>query len=175
MSRLHEAEEKLIHDGNLEAAETLETFEARWRYAVFPAMIAFIILAAFGFYLIYGMLKRMEDLSANVNRMTEVIAVTLPAMQKNINMISDDVNKMSGTIQGSFPGIDKNVSTMSKEMKTLSYSTNSMAATTQSMGSDLWEMNRNISKPLALMNKMIPWSPRNNNTNIPAMTYYPAY
>lgn len=175
MSRLHDAEEKLINDGNQEAAETLETFEARWRYAVFPAMVAFIILAGFGFYLIYGMLKRMEDLSANVNRMTDVIAVTLPAMQKNINTISNDVSKMSGTIQGSFPNIDKNVSTMSEEMKTLSYSTSSMTATTQSMGYNLQELNQNISKPLSIMNQMIPWSPRNNNGNVPIMPYYPIY
>jgi len=52
MSNLKEAETKLIKGGNQEAAEALETFEFRWRYAVFPAMIAFTILSAFGFYLV---------------------------------------------------------------------------------------------------------------------------
>ena len=53
MSTLEDAEAKLIQGGNNEAAQTLESFENRWRFAVFPAMIAFVVLAGFGFYLIY--------------------------------------------------------------------------------------------------------------------------
>ena len=35
MTTLEDAETKLIEEGNQEAARTLETFESRWRYAVF--------------------------------------------------------------------------------------------------------------------------------------------
>lgn len=158
MSRLHDAEEKLIEGGNKEAAEALESFEARWKYAVFPAMIAFVILSAFGFYLIYGMLQRMEDLSKNVYRMTDVIQVTMPAMQNDISNMSGDMKRMNNTMQQSFPHLDQNIANMSDDMKTMSYSTASMAMTTQNMGRNLWELNKNVSKPLSVMNNMIPWS-----------------
>lgn len=171
MSRLHDAEEKLIDDGNVEAAETLETFEVRWKYAVFPAMIAFAVLSAFGFYLIYGMLQRMEDLSANVSEMTKVIQVSMPSMQGNMASMSGDIEKMTDTIQVSFPNLEKNVATMSNDMKAMSHSTSSMAVTTQNMGSNLWELNKNVSKPLSAMNNMLPWGKK--GTMPPPAPYYP--
>ena len=174
MSRLHDAEQKLIDEGNAEAAETLETLEVRWKYAVFPAMIAFIVLAAFGFYLIYGMLQRMEDLSRNVSRMAEVIQVSMPSMQKNMIDMSGDIHQLNTTIQQNFPTLEKSVSTMSNDMRTMSYSTNSMALTTHNLSSNVWELNRNMSKPLSVMNNMLPWG--NTRGTAPApMPLYPHY
>ena len=84
MTTLEDAETKLIEEGNQEAARTLETFESRWRYAVFPAMIAFFILSAFGFYLIYGMLQRMESISSDINRMTDLMEKSVPVITTDI-------------------------------------------------------------------------------------------
>lgn len=171
MSRLHDAEEKLIEDGNVEAAETLESIETRWKYAIFPAMIAFIVLAVFGFYLIYGMLQRMEDLSKNVLRMTDVIQTSMPSMQQDIGVMSGNMQQMNTTMQGNFPSLDKNIASMSTDMKTMSYSTASMAMTTQNMSQNLWELNRNVSKPLSAMNNIIPWSSK--GTPPPPAPFYP--
>jgi len=158
MSHLQNAEQQLINEGNPEAVETLEALETRWKYAVFPAMVAFIILAAFGFYLIYGMLQRMEDLSHNVYRMTEVIHKTMPSMQENMSNMSTDMHQINNTIQQNFPSLANDVSTMSDDMKTMSYSTTSMASTTHHLSNNVWELNHNVSKPLSLMNNMIPWN-----------------
>ncbi len=158
MSKIHDAEEKLIEADNKEAAETLETFEMRWKYAVFPAMFAFAILSAFGFYLIYGMLQRMEDLSENVYKMTETIQASMPAMKSNMDSMSADIHQMSGTIQEEFPKLDERILTMTSDMRTMSYSTASMAATTHNMSQNVWELNKNVSKPLSVMNNMLPWT-----------------
>ena len=140
MSSIQIAEAKLIEEGNSETAETLASFENRWRFAVFPAMVAFIVLSGFGFYLIYGMLQRMEQLATDVSHLTAVIAKSLPAMQSNVSDISNKITVMS------------------TEMKAISHSTSSLASSTQQMGVNVWEMNNNISKPLSLMNKMIPFA-----------------
>ncbi len=141
----------LQHKKEEELEKAVDGFENRWKYAVFPAMIAFIILSIFGFYLIYGMLQRMEDLSRDVNRMADTIAKSLPPMQDNITQMSGDMHQLNGVIGNSFPKLEQRVESMS-------YSTEHMAQTTNAMGNSVWEMNRNISRPLSVMNKMIPFS-----------------
>ena len=156
MTTLEDAETKLIEEGNEEAARTLETFESRWRYAVFPAMIAFFILSAFGFYLIYGMLQRMESISHDINRMTNL-------MEKSMPVISTDITELKNTISVSMPAIQANVNDMSD-------SANSMANSTHNMGQSTWEINRSISKPMRVMNNMFPWQ-----VDTPAPNLYRSY
>jgi len=178
MSQSQNAENKRINEGNnLETTETLEVLETRWKYAVFPAMIAFIILAGFGFYLIYGMLQRMEDLSHNVYRMTEVIQSAMPSMQKDMTHMSSNIQQINTTIQQNFPSLAHNVSSMSHDMKDMSYSTASMASTTHNLSYNVWELNKNVSQPLSLMNNILPW---NKAQRIPPPIYpqhinYPQY
>ena len=163
MTTLHEAEVKLIEEGNEEAAKTLETFEARWRYAVFPAMIAFVILSSFGFYLIYGMLQRMESMSNDISRMTNL-------MEKTVPMLAADVHQMNTTIATTMPELKQHVSSLTGEVATISNATSSMATSTHNMGQSTWELNRSFSKPLRAMNQMIPW-----NIDTPAPALYRLY
>lgn len=163
MTTLQDAESKLIEEGNEEAAQTLETFETRWRYAVFPAMVAFVILSAFGFYLIYGMLQRMESMSQDISRMTTL-------MEKTVPVLSSDIKNISHTIATTMPELGQNVSDMSRNVTSLSNSADSMAISTQHMGQSTWEINRSISKPMRAMNKMIPW-----NIDTPPPMMYRSY
>ena len=151
--------------------DALESMETRWKYAVFPAMIAFVILAGFGFYLIYGMLQRMEDIADDINDISKVMADSLPIMQggvvgmssrmqwigEDLNGMRADVHQLSVTIQQTMPNMEGKVDDMSKNIGNMTYATSSMATTTQNMGQNLWNMNRNFSKPLSMMRKMIPW------------------
>ncbi len=163
---------KVGRESEEELALAIDSFQNRWKYAVFPAMVAFVILSVFGFYLIYGMLQRMEDLSKDVNRMADTISDALPAMQQNVNMMATDMHQMNAAIGTSLPKLEQRVDAMSN-------STEHMAKTTDSMGQSMWEMNRNVSKPLSMMNKMIPWSTqkapttsRPNNNSYPQPVYY---
>ncbi len=161
------------HEREKELAQAVDSFQSRWKYAVFPAMVAFVILSVFGFYLIYGMLQRMEDLSKDVNRMADTIRDSLPAMQQNVGAMATDMHEMNKVIGASFPKLEQRVDAMSN-------STEYMAQTTGSMGQSMWELNNSVSKPLSMMNKMIPWSEKkapsanrpyyNNNSYQP--TYY---
>jgi len=147
-------ERKQTEQNNKRGAETteaLKNFENRWKYAVFPAMIAFVLLAGFGFYLIYNMLQRMEDLSRDVNRMVNVLEHSMPSM-------ANDVHSMNIAISNNLPALESEIASMSKEMKHMSHSTESLSASTRNMGHNLWEVNKNISTPLSIMNSVVPWS-----------------
>lgn len=146
---------------DIQTTKAIKSFEDRWKYAVFPAMIAFVLLASFGFYLIYGMLQRMESLAQDVNRMVAVLEKSLPSM-------TNDVKQMNQTISNSLPALEHKISDMSSEMKHMSHSTASLSATTQNMGHNLWEVNKNISTPLSIMNAAVPWS----RVRAPQPVYY---
>ena len=119
-------------------------------------MIAFFILSAFGFYLIYGMLQRMESISSDISRMTDL-------MEKSVPVITTDITDLKNTISISMPAIQENVNDMT-------LSADSMANSTHNMGQSTWEMNRSISKPMRAMNNMIPW-----NIDTPAPMLYRSY
>lgn len=146
------SQETLTHNEVIDVE--MKSFENRWRYAVFPAMVAFVILAVFGFYLIYGMLQRMEALSEDVHRMTNI-------MEKNIPQMSNNMLEMNETISHNLPAMKDGVSEMS-------ISTHNIAATTGNMSNSVWEMNRSVSRPLSMMNKIMPFG---SKTNLPRPTY----
>ena len=143
----------------------LSSFENRWKYAVFPAMLAFVILASFGFYLIYGMLQHMESLSSDVKNMTKVMQSSMPAITK-------DVRQLNESIAINLPALEKQVGSMSSNISTISNSTASLAVTTHRMGNNMHEMNRNISTPLSAINSVLPWS---NKPAAPVPQYQPMY
>ena len=158
--------------------EKLAAFENRWRYAVFPAMIAFFMLSGFGFYLIWGMLVRMQALSEDIDRMTEVMIKSLPVMERAVDRMSSrmelvgadldkmtrDVQNLSATIVQVMPNLEHRINDMATHISHMSYSTAAMASTTDSMSRNMWEMNRNISKPMSFMSDMMPWQ---RNTSMP--------
>ncbi|MEE9351090.1 MAG: hypothetical protein V3U78_02425, partial [Thiotrichaceae bacterium] len=110
-----------------EVSDSIKVMESRWRYAVFPAMVSFVLLIGFMFYLIYNMLQRMEDLSRDIHHMSGVISEALPVMQGGVvgmssamQFVGDDMkamshnmHEMSDVIIDVMPKIETRVSEMS--------------------------------------------------------------
>jgi cytochrome c553 len=180
-----------------DVGKAISSFEARWKFLVFPAMIAFVILAGFGFYLIYGMLQRMEDLAEDVDRMANVVEDTMPVMQggvvsmssrmqwvgEDLDRMTAHVARMSEVVSNTMPNMEQRVGDMSNNINNMTYATSSMANSTHSMGQNIWNMNRNVSKPLSIMRKMMPFGDT-DDTPPPRMApytynaygqYYPTY
>ena len=86
-------------------------------------MIAFVILSSFDFYRICGMLQRMESMSNDITRMTKL-------MEKTVPMLAADIHQMAETM----PELEQYVSSLTDEITTISFSTSSMATSTQHMG-----------------------------------------
>ncbi len=145
----NEATPKTEKDKNKEVTDSLQTFETRWRYAVFPAMVLFVLLIGFMFYLIYGMLQRMEDLSKDIHQMSKVITASMPKLEQSVSNMAVNIGDMK-------------------------VATTSIAITTHGMGQNIWDINRNISKPLSVMNKILPWSYKGNQSRRPPPNFQTA-
>ena len=67
----------------------------RWEIIVYPAMFAFVILAGYGFFLIYSL---TSDMSAMAHSMDSEMGEHMESMTKSIVTLSEQVQIMSGQI-----------------------------------------------------------------------------
>lgn len=146
-----------------------ESSARRWELIVYPAMVAFVILAAYGFFLIYTLSKDIHTLAMGMD----------PEMAKNLGNISDSVvylsenirtmtrrvDKMTGYIEDisgkmdvletlnpmlvNMRGLDASVDSMSHSVRGMTMTTDAMRAEMANMGQSMLPMKR--------MNKFLPW------------------
>jgi methyl-accepting chemotaxis protein len=137
-------------------SQAFESSAKRWELIVYPSLFAFIILAAYGFYLVFSLAKDIHYLAISVDSNMTVLASNMQSISDNMNQISANVRTMSVGVDS----ISRDVSTlepMLTSMETMDKAIQSMTFTTAHMGSDMAVMNRNISRPMNFMNWFMPW------------------
>lgn len=162
-------------------ARSFETSARRWELVVYPALFAFVILAGYGFFLIFSLTQDMRTLarnmdprmSTNMASMAESIGVLsghVAAMTDRINEMSIHVESMSmDTMEmtDTMLGMRDNIASMAVQMEHLEPMTVNMAAMNRSMQvmtantgvmtRDLGGMSSNVARPLNFMNSFFPW------------------
>jgi hypothetical protein len=144
----------------------LNTFERsarRWEMIVYPAMFAFILLAGYGFFLIFNLTNDMKTIAASLD----------PTMGLHMSSFDESMQSLTGNIGN----MTARVEDMSSELKTMSGKMNSLSAmvpirvelekmnqSVNMMGvnfdmvrRDMAMMNHSISKPMSMMNNFMPW------------------
>lgn len=154
--------------GNLrEVEQELHQFEDKQsnvtrtlQMVVYPAMVAFIILAAYGFYLV-------QSLTTDVHNLTQTIAEMNTTVHGNMTQISgtmDTMNHRMGSLvnatdqmTNNIMGMNSSTQTMAGNIQQMNASTQNMAASAYNMQRDMWSMNKNISGPMKMFNKFSPF------------------
>jgi len=171
-----EAEHLLFTDMAQYMSQFARSFEAsarRWELVVYPSMLAFIILAAYGFFLIYKLtddigkiVVQMDDISTSMVNINQNFSSTT----NNMNTVSRNMVKMAGDVEE----VTRYMKQMSKDikeqnqamgaivvsMREMNQSIDSVSYTMHSMGYDTRQMGRsidNVSGPMRFMNKFTPW------------------
>lgn len=154
---------KTVHEDITRFLDTFERSARRWEMIVYPAMFAFIILAGYGFFLIYSLTNNMNTIASsfdpkmaqNMSRLSD----NMEAMTRNIARMTDEVQTMSGEIRtisaqmvylGTMPGIEQRMVRMDNAIQRMSNNF-------EIMRYDMSSLNRNISKPMSFMNDVMPW------------------
>jgi hypothetical protein len=79
-----------VSDATLERfACSFEASARRWEIVVYPMMLAFVILAAYGFYLIYSMTR-------DVHRVTEQMEPIAQRMQYDADVMTQRIHDVTG-------------------------------------------------------------------------------
>ncbi|MGE5153572.1 MAG: hypothetical protein ACM3ST_06095 [Bdellovibrio bacteriovorus] len=137
-------------------SQAFETSAKRWELIVYPSLFAFIILAAYGFYLVFSLAKDIHYLSISVDSNMTVMASNMQSVSDNMGQITANIRSMAVNVDS----MARDVSTlepMLTSMENLDRSVQGMTFTTANMRDDMSIMNRNISRPMSFMNWFMPW------------------
>ncbi len=159
-------------------ANTFDNSARRWEMVVYPSLFAFVLLAGYGFFLIYRLTHDIAVLSQSVTHMAVIVSDVMPRMSNDLTRMTGSVDNMTGNIagmSGDIGGMTTEISSMSGQMNTLTPMSNNIESMTNNLGSmnrsvygmqrDMHGMNRTVSSgPFGMMNDVMPFS---SDTNVP--------
>jgi len=150
----------------------------RLQLIVYTALFAFIVLAAYGYYLIFNLTHDVHSLSSDVRQMTRSVNQMSLSVTTNMELISKNMIQMQRsttligeTVAKTMPEMSANTTTMTNTAKNVSdridgISTNiqAMSVGLTAMQRDMWSMNKTLSNPAeSVFDSMMPWGNRNGN------------
>jgi len=84
-----------VSDASLDKfARVFEASAKRWEVIVYPSLLAFIILAAYGFYLIYSMTSDVH----RVTRQMDTIVRTMVVVSDNMVRVTDNMTSITANM-----------------------------------------------------------------------------
>ncbi len=152
-------------------ANTFDNSARRWEMVVYPSLFAFVLLAGYGFFLIYRLTHDIHSLSQSVTKMAVIVSDAMPRMTKDLGVMTGSMDNMTGNISdmsteiSSMSGQMNSLTPMSDNIQSMTHNIGSMNRSVYGMQRDMHGMNRTVSSgPFGMMNDMMPFS---SNTNVP--------
>lgn len=137
-------------------SHAFETSARRWELIVYPSLFAFIILAAYGFYLVFSLAKDVHYLAISVDSNMTVLASNMQSVSDNMQQLTANVRTMSVSVES----MARDVSTLEPilaNMDAMNQSMRHLSLTTWNMRGDLSGLNQSVSRPMTFMNSFMPW------------------
>ena len=140
----------------------VRVFEAsarRWELVVYPAMLAFVVLAAYGFFLIYTLTTDVGRLARSI----ETMVVSMDDVAHDLHEVSADVRQISSTMLVVSNDVGSGTDAMKEmlvKMDTMNQSVGVMTVPIYHMRDDMSHMNQNmhdVTGPMKTMGGMFPF------------------
>lgn len=155
----------------------MEHSSQRWEKMVFPAMIAFILLAGYGFFLVFSvtrdmsmiaqfMDKQLRENMVQISQKMETMSENVDGMRKSVAAISfqmeplQDLRPMLAEIQkldDSLGRINGTMTSMDESVDGMNSSMTSLDSSMYYMGKDVDDMNDSFSSPAKMAKRFMPW------------------
>lgn len=152
-------------------ANTFDNSARRWEMVVYPSLFAFVLLAGYGFFLIYRLTHDIAVLSQSVTHMAVIVSDAMPRMTKDLSVMTGSMDNMTENIDGMSTEISSmsvqmgSLTPMSKNIRSMTHNIGDMNRSVYGMQRDMHGMNRTVSSgPFGMMNDMMPFS---SNSNVP--------
>ena len=141
-------------------AEDWELKARRLQLIVYSALVAFVVLAVYGFWLITSLTRDVSRLAVEVSAMTRTIDREMAVMALKMG----DIDSRMVSITESMFSMDRNIAVMTTDIGQMNRNiagmakdTTTMAGSTLNMQRDMWSLNRNVSGPLGVINAFNPF------------------
>ena len=151
------------HGGIERLSEVFETSARRWELIIYPSMFAFVVLAAYGFFLIYRLAGDVHYLAISVDSHMSVLSNNMQNMSENMGQMTSNIRTMTVSLDSiehkmsTLQPILASMESMDQTMRMMNDSTRDMTRTTRYMQYDMSRLNHNIGRPLSFMNTFMPW------------------
>ncbi len=116
-------------------ADSFEASARRWELIVYPSLVAFILLAAYGFFLIYNLTHDISNVAKSVDKMTASVT-------RDLGQIADATAYMRP---------------MSEDIRSVAGNIHDMNTNISHMQYNMWQLNRNVSAPFNMFEKLMPF------------------
>lgn len=139
--------------------QCFERSARRWEIVVYPAMFAFVLLAAYGFFLIYSLADDMRTMAKAID----------PNMSRNMQLISQSIENMNRTmklVSGNMESMNTHMALMNKKMNSIEpmrvhmanmdQSMRTMVVSTDQMMRSMGSMTYQVGRPMSIMNSFMP-------------------
>ena len=150
-------------------ARTFEASARRWELIIYPAMLAFVVLAAYGFFLIYTLSKDIHTLALgmdpnmgkNLSNMSDSVII----LSENVRTMTRRIYKMSDTMEDISAKMDPletldpmlvNMRGMNSSMSGMNQNMEKMTITGDQMRYEVGNMGQSM-RPMKFMNNFVPW------------------
>ncbi|HEY9199472.1 MAG TPA: hypothetical protein VIR60_08900 [Gammaproteobacteria bacterium] len=147
-------------------ARSFEASARRWELIVYPLLFAFVLLAAYGFYLIYQLTASVSHITTRMDVIADsmvVVAEDMHTVSGSFASVSKDMHRMTGNITqmtASMQHQDQAITEMSGSLERMTQSMSVMSASVYEMRYDTRSMGRNLQNttgPMRFMNAFMPW------------------
>ncbi len=150
-----------------------------WEKIVYPAMFAFIVLALYGFFLIYSLTSDMRriamsfdpEMTAHMATMTksvDALTADIASMTQQVRLMSSNIQNISTKMAaldnltpmlGELQSMDTSLGDMNTSVSGLDRSVYGLGGSVEQMSRDTYRMQHDmhkVGKPLGFFNKFMP-------------------
>lgn len=167
-----------VHTSHIERMlRQMERSSRRWEKFVFPAMIAFILLAGYGFFLVYAVTRDMSTIARaiDVDFRSDVASIRddIKTMNEQVKMMQNHIAEVSvkmeplqdmGPLLAEIKNLDESVSKIGGSVESMDQSVVGMSDSMENlddsmyyMGRDVGDMNDSFSSPTKMVRRFMPW------------------
>ena len=153
-------------DDPLKSSDIAETFERfsrsfeasakRWELVVYPSLFAFIILAIYGFYLIYSLTSDVSKVTRDMHLITESmgeIATGMGNVSENMRLVSDSMQAVSRDMGSQLNALNQ----MVVQMNAMNQTASQISGAVNMIRNDMGMLNHSVSRPARLVTRFMPW------------------
>jgi uncharacterized protein YoxC len=163
------SEQKMMECGAAISTDKMEAFirtfqqsAKRWEVIVYPALFAFILLAGYGFFLIYSLTSDIaiiaRSMDPQMGQHMEIMSDNMNILSKQIQTIATLMDDMSEKLNTLNPMLT-HMSDMESSIARMNQTMHVMTATTEQIQMDMMIMGQHIgdvARPMSRFNSM-PW------------------
>ena len=144
-------------------SEVFESSARRWELIIYPSLFAFIVLAMYGFYLIYNLQRDVHYLAISVDTNMTTLAGNMQTVARNMGQLTTNVRAMTVSLDSidhkvaTLEPMLTNISSMDQSMRTMTQTTGALNVAAQGMNQHMYRMNRDLGRPMRMFNSFMPW------------------